>query len=245
MAPLLEELEVEVDRRARLFHVRGGLRERERQIAQRLGEQLGGAVVAAAAAAEEERDRVLAREPAQRDGDREAAPARVARGDDHVARARRRQVRRHVRGLARAVEDQQPAAVLGEPAARGLHGEALIGLGARAQAEREGELGEVRREQRRLLGAQPPDHVVLVGVAVGVLDRELRLADAPEAAHGLERGARQDGGQAGVEIGELFVAPRERGAAPVRHVPRRGERGVRRGVAQRLARAHPPDARGR
>ncbi len=46
--------------------------------------------------------------------------------------------------------------------------------------------GQRASHQRLLLTRHPPDHLVVAGVAVDVLDRELGLADTTRALQGVE-----------------------------------------------------------
>src|SRR3954453_16660512 len=84
-------------------------------------------------------------------------------------------------------------------------------------------------EHQRLLGTQPPDQVVVGGVAVCVLHGQSRLPDAAEAAYVLADG-RSSGVEARRELVELLLGTREARIARMRYVPdRSGPGGVSRG----------------
>ena len=78
------------------------------------------------------------------------------------------------------------------------------------QVEGAGERHAIAGEQGRIFRPQPPAHVVVVLEAVGVFDRQLRLADAAEPMNG--RRLRQRGGRAGGQV----AAQAARSAPPAR-----------------------------
>ncbi len=231
-APLAEPGQVLADAGARLIDVGGRLRQRQRQIAERLGElaRVRLLVLPGAAAVEEQLHRLAAAHGAQRQRQRHAAPGRVARGDEDVAHGVAGEVALHVLRIAGAVEDDEPALVVREPVPHRLHGGVLVGLDAARKPQRHGEVGDVGRERGRLLGAQPP-HVVVVGrVAIGVLQRQRRLADAAEAVDRLHRGVRHAPRELLAQAIDLVDAAGEGEVAPERHVPH-GRKALRLGLA--------------
>ncbi|MFT3765566.1 MAG: hypothetical protein QM820_08635 [Minicystis sp.] len=240
LLPLAEERGVGVDGERMLLHEGGRLRQREREVAERLGQLAGGGrlilarAIAHAAPREEQLHGVLAPQLAQVQlGD--AHPARVARGHEHLPERAGHEVRLDVARIAHAVEDDQPAGAAREPVLRGIDGGALIG--APGQPQRGGEVGEVGGERGRLLGAEPPDHVVLGGVGARVAERELRLADAAEAVDGDDRRPRRPRVEELAQLVQLVAPAREIRGRREGHVADAGER-------LRLVWAHPSGALG-
>jgi hypothetical protein len=82
-----------------------------------------------------------------------------------------------VRGCAGVVDHYQPARVGLSPAQRLDRRRWPLGLAGRLQPEPAGQRRQRRHNQGGLLGRHPPDQVVVPGVPVGVLQRELRLPD--------------------------------------------------------------------
>ena len=196
-ARLAQALAVGRDVDGQLVEVGAGLGEGEREVVEVGGEPLGlGAQGGVGRGADEEGDGVRGRQQVELDRARGAAPEALARGDEDVAGAGRRQVGAQLGGARGVVEDEQPAGRALQPGAdRGDQGR-LVGRGG-VEAQRRGEGGVVGGERGRLLGAQPADQVVVGEVGVGVGQRELRLADAAEAGDGLRLG--DGGGAAGGE----------------------------------------------
>jgi hypothetical protein len=101
-----------------------------------------------------------------------------------------------------------------------------------------GQLGQCGHGRRGLFGGHPPHQVVVGGVPIGVLGRQLGLADAAEPVHGL----RHAGGELRTKRRELDLPadevrvprprhPPDRGRARQRRFTPRRERGLVRGLA--------------
>ena len=96
-----------------------------------------------------------------------------------MSRARSRQVLlAQVFGFLSVVEYEQPSGVAPQPIADGPDGDCLVLSVFFGQVQLVGEKGVVGGEGGGLLGADPPDKVVVGGVAVGVFGGKLGLADA-------------------------------------------------------------------
>jgi hypothetical protein len=67
------------------------------------------------------------------------------------------------------------------------------------QVEPAGQRDQLARNRRWLLGGNPPGQVVVAGVAVGVLDGQLGLANPAQPAQRLRLGLDDRGGLAGVQ----------------------------------------------
>ena len=219
----VEQLAVVVDGAAGALDVGGRVLEGERVVAQLAGQGVGAGLVVQARAPEQEAHRFLARPhlDGQRRGD--PAPGGIARGQDHVPCRPARQVVAQLGWLRRVVEHEQPAAVALEPPADGLDDEALVFGILNRQVERAGEVGEVGGEPRRLLGGDPPDEVVVGGVAVAELDGELGLAHPAEPVDSLGNCRRPRLERLG-EPREQRLAASEARVPLVRHVPDRRQR---------------------
>jgi hypothetical protein len=121
------------------------------------------------------------------------------------------------------VEDQQPAQVGLQPAEDGGGPGALVGIGGLGQAQLAGEVGEGRRQGGRVLGGEPEDGVVVVGMAVGELDGHQRLADPTQTVDGgrLRQRRAAGGGQCLLQRGEFAGPADEVGIAATRDHPDR------------------------
>ena len=188
-----ERGQVFLHRRARLHQPRCGALQRQGQVPHQVGDRRGvpttrsrdpaGQVVDALGAAEDVH--------LQRSGD--LGPGLDARGDQDVAgtAAREtRQVRPQGLRLRGVVEDDQPPGVRDPRAQRLPRGVGrLRDVLARPQTEPGGQVGQRGVDEVRLVGVHPPDQVVVRLEPVGVLQRDLGLADTAEA---VEEGQRQD-----------------------------------------------------
>jgi hypothetical protein len=84
----------------------------------------------------------------------------------------------------RVVKDQQPTPVKLKPPAHGIDRLLLIDVAATRETQHDGEASEIRAQRRRLLCAQPRDHVIPIAVRARVAGSQLRLADP---AHPMNR----------------------------------------------------------
>lgn len=177
----------------RLRQPGGGDLDRQRQVADRLGDLtglLGGNVGQATG-------QVLDTLGPLEDIDLEclgpAPPAEVAGGDQDVTGAAG-QVADDVVGLVDVVEDQQPARgrfTAAERLTSGLHGHAE--RVTHSQAEPFRQFGEGRGDQLGLFGVDPPHQVVVGREAVRVLQGDLGLADPTETQEYLDTGRSRPG----------------------------------------------------
>jgi len=111
----------------------------------------------------------------------------------------------------------------------GPHNVALVGGGLFPANSAAWQAGVIRRQTRGVFRAHPPHRLVLGRVAIGIFDRQLRLADAASPAIAcVKRGA--------LPRGELLFnrlkqigASRKVGIAAVRHVPDGWQRAGKRG----------------
>jgi hypothetical protein len=94
------------------------------------------------------------------------------------------------------VVDQQPALPLTQLVKQ--HPDLLVQAWQLGQAQPPGERRELAWDGGRLLRGKPPHQLVVAGVAVGVLDRQLGLADPAQPMH---RAGLHD--HAGRGLGEL------------------------------------------
>lgn len=137
------------------------------------------------------------------------APAVVAGGDEDVAGA----VREHdvdALDVVPAVEDDEPAAVRFAAAEGFAHGaDAFAGLAAGGQAEGDGEFAEAVALDVPVVGADPPDDVVVGAEAVGVLGGDLGLSDAGHAEEGVRGVAALGVHEPLLQLGEELVAAGE------------------------------------
>jgi hypothetical protein len=165
--------------------VRGGLLQRQRQITQHLGDVIEDRGVALIGACCQERVglRALPHIQWERPGV-QRAPVRVrARRDEHVAAPTLGDTRGDRRGRRSVVEDQQPATVALKPAARDHNRivRVLVDVDVDIdETERDGELGKIAAQRRRLLGTNPPDHVIRIAMHTRIARGKLRL---PHATH--------------------------------------------------------------
>ena len=108
VAVTAEQAHVVGQRHPRLLDVGARLLERQREVAEQLGQRvrLDGPVPGAGG---DVGQRLATGQRPDRDGVGDAPPRRVAGGDDDVAVARRGQERLELRGLVRVVVDEQPA----------------------------------------------------------------------------------------------------------------------------------------
>ncbi len=123
-----------------------------------------------------------------------------------------------------------------QPAPHGLDDEALVWLVFFAQVEGGGQGGIVGGQCGRFFGADPPDEVVVGGVAVGVFDGQLGLAHAAQAVDGLGEDGRLAGGEDRADLGQEAFPPSPVGVAVGEEVRDQGQ--ARRSGAKREA--HPP-----
>ena len=79
------------------------------------------------------------------------------------------------------VEDKEPVRVRAEPLLDCVDDGGLVGQVFFRQVELNGQGGVVRGQPGGFFGSQPPDQVILKGMAVSVLQGGLGLADAAEA----------------------------------------------------------------
>ena len=200
--PLLQQVGVVGERRPRLLAVGRRLLERQRQVAERVRDPVGGAVVRFPAALAQEPDRLLPRPPIERQRLGDAAPRRIARGDEDVPGRRPRERFANHLGVLGIVVDEKPAAVPLQPPPHRRDDDGLLARILLGQVEGAGERDAIAGEQGRIFRPQPPAHVVVVLEAVGVFARQLRLADAAEPVD--SRRLRQRGGRAG---GQVAVQP--------------------------------------
>ncbi len=109
------EREVFCDRAGVGFDICAGLLQRQRQAAQGIAQLAGGRGLIATASLLQELDGVGARQHGELQRLGETAPVRVARGDQDVTAAARRQMVAAIGGAAGVIQDQQPAGSMAQP----------------------------------------------------------------------------------------------------------------------------------
>jgi hypothetical protein len=181
----------------------------------------------------EERDGLFARPGRQREQSRDARPDRIAGSDDDVPAAALRKVGLQQFPIAHVVEDEQPPVAPLELAPDRVDDERPLVLrclgrlavaGVLRKVELRREVGVVPEQRGRLLGPDPPDDVIVGAMALGVLERELRLAHAAEPADRLRHDGAAVPAQGGLEPREQVVPAPEVEVAVERDVPRWRER---------------------
>ena len=119
------------------------------------------------------------------------------------------------------VQDQQPSAVLLQPAFHRVDDAPLVLVLFVRQLKGLRQPGELGDQQLRGIGLHPQHRFVLAGIAIGILDGDLRLANAAQSTDGpaLAQRHRFVGGQAAMQAHEQLLPAREVGVAQERHVP--------------------------
>ena len=217
--PCLEQVQIFGGRHPRGLEIGAGLLERQRQTAEPVRQPAHRRGLVVAGMALQHSHRVLAPERRETLAVGAAGPRPVARGDQHVAGVRLGQPGPHGGRVRGVVEHQQPAAPLFEPPARRLRRRHLVRRCRFGQLQPRRQRSKVTR-QRGGLSSHPPDDVIVAGVAVCVLRRQLALADPAQT------GQRDDTlrVQAGVQLREVVFTPREVRTADRGHVPDVGQR---------------------
>jgi hypothetical protein len=184
-ALVAEALEVLLKSTARLFDEGTRLYKGEREVAEGLRDVIGVAIVGAAATLHKQADRRVALQRLNLDRRRDAAPGLGPGGDQNVAGTGHREKVADRGGIVGVVDDKQPTMVVAQPG-KDLRGRAVEVVGLREHTQSTAQVDEVGLE---VGSADPPAHVVVEGVAVGVFQRKARLTDAPETGDRLhERG---------------------------------------------------------
>ena len=219
---LLQQIGVTAKRRPGLLAVRRRLVQRQRQVAQRVRDPVGGPIVAVRSPLLQEGDRLRPLPSVQRHRSGDAAPGRVARGDEDVAAGHPWQGLAHDLRILGIVVDEQPSAVRLQPPQHCGDDEGLLGRIRLVQPQGAGERHAIGGEQGRLFRPQPPAHVVVVLEAVGVFRGQGRLADAAEPVDrgGLRQRRRRSRDEAAAKPLDQLLPAGEVGVA-ARHVPDR------------------------
>ncbi len=108
----------------------------------------------------------------------------------------------HRSGVFGVVGHHHPSVVVGEPGPHLSHGVTHAGR-RRSQPQLPPQRRQVVLQRGRLLGPEPPHHVEVVAVGIGVLHRQTGLTHAAGAGEGMggDRGAGPSSGDQGVEHG--------------------------------------------
>ena len=103
------------------------------------------------------------------------------------------------------VEDQEPASSLAERV--GQYGQDLCLVGVIRHAEPAGKVEQLPRDGGRLLGRDPPSHVVGRSMPVGMFQSKLGLTNSAKSVqgHGLDDPGGRTGGESLREHGKLMV----------------------------------------
>jgi hypothetical protein len=102
-----------------------------------------------------------------------------------------------VGGVVGVVEYEQPAVTLAQRLPQGADGLGLLSMVGQAKAA--GERDQLAGDGCGLLSGHPPDQVVVGGVAVGVLQGQLGLADPTQPVQRLRLNLHDRGRLAGVQ----------------------------------------------
>src|SRR6266487_5981019 len=145
-----------------------------------------------------------------------------ARGQQDMAAWNRREKRRQQVQLVGVVQDEQPCAVFLQPCLDCRNGDLLIARLLFGQVEQGGDDAVGGDQVFAGLGACPQNGLVVLVVAIGVLDGDLRLADAAQSADGLGR-LREGGGLTALQLSvqalkELITSQKE-GVARIGNIP--------------------------
>ena len=217
------EREVFGDRAGGGFDVCPGLLQRQRQVAQGAAQFTGRRGFIAPAALLQELDRLRARQNGELERLGDAAPVRVARGNQDVAGCARRQMIAAIVWVRGVIQDEQPTGMMAQPGAHGCGRGLLVGEVPFRKSQLGGQPGIVGGQRYRFFRAHPPYDVVVGCVAIGVLQRKLSLACAAQSGD-RDDGRRTSGGERGAEFLEQSVAAGEVGVAGVWDVPDFGQR---------------------
>jgi hypothetical protein len=174
-AMLLVEREIVSRGGLRLVQVGGGLLQGKRQVAQRLGQCRQGCGVGASDAAAQERHRLIAVQHIQPDRVGQSAPGWRSGGYQDPSAAGGWPVGLKIPRPLGVVVDQQPPIPLPQNIPQARQQFRLVALLGHPQPP--GKPSQEPRDSNGLLGRHPPDHVVVGGIAVRVLQRQLGLAD--------------------------------------------------------------------
>ena len=143
-------------------------------------------------------------------------PARVAGGDHHLPPTPR-QIRGQRHGILSVIKDQQPPVPLPQyPQQPRYRRRGGVGEARHTQSVRQ--LRQPSRHQRGLLGRDPPHHVILRPVPVGVLNGQRGLPDPTHPVQCPHHRRRTLSLQRGMERGEQRLPPGEH-RIPGRHIP--------------------------
>ncbi len=202
--------------------IRRGLFQRQRQIAQSLGQCVGLGRRAFVGAAAKEVEGLWPAKGFHEQSRGCALPMRTARSDEHMSQAGLRHIPPHgfkVRGI---VKNEQPIFALIEAALHRGNRSVLLGRVFLRQVEGVREGGVITGQGVRLFRAQPPHEIVVFSKAIGILDRELGFAHAAETVQRLrERGSLALRKRLAQAVQQLHAAG-EIGIAQMREIPNRG-----------------------
>jgi hypothetical protein len=154
-------------------------------------------------------------------------PVGAPAGDEHMSLEGRRKDRKDsLFGplSVHAVEDEQPAVVLTQPALDSLHLRGLLAEPGFGQAQRADHRGEVGRRVLRRIRHNPQHAIdVFAVMGVGVMGGQLGLAHAaqPVDRHRLRDRDRAARAQAAAEVCQQVFAPGEKRIGRERHLPDR------------------------
>jgi hypothetical protein len=163
------------------LHVAGGLLERQGKVSKRLADRSHVFRVRVLQPVAQEADRLRLGEGPHLDRPPDRLPAaRHPGGDQDLTVSARGDQGQEAAGGDRVVEDQQPVVALRERSPQRLDPlvPRTVGIGD-LQGGRQ--VGQVRPRRRLIVGANPPDDVPALDVAVGVLEGQPGLAHPTEA----------------------------------------------------------------
>ena len=125
------------------------------------------------------------------------------------------------RQIVGIVEDEQPAGVRLKPLFQGMDHHLLLPGISLGEIEQPCQSHEVRAQGFGGVGLDPQDERIAVTVAIGILHRRLRLANATQAADGWRLGEsrRLSSMQEGVYLGEDRLTTGKEGVATERNIP--------------------------
>ncbi|NYD44945.1 hypothetical protein BJY14_000928 [Actinomadura luteofluorescens] len=207
---LPEELEVLVDRHAGLGEPDSGLGDRQRKVAEHLGELVRLGVGELGPAEAEQGLALLPGEDVDLQGAGDLRPLLVAGGDKDLARAVGREEVADVLEFLGVVEDQQPVAVGAAEAQRladGRHRD--VDLLADRQVELGRQFGEVLLDLAGPLRSDPPDDVIIRHMTVNIFNGYLGFADPAHSMQSLRQDRRRSLRKALMELLQQLFPPGE------------------------------------
>jgi hypothetical protein len=201
-----ESAQIVARRQVGLLQIGGGLRGGQRQVAQLGGKLVGQLVVQIRNAGPQQRHRLRPGQHVHLQPPADRAPAREAGGDQHVPGPAGPVVGDVGRPLG-VVEDEQPTVPVAQLGEQPVHGVGHRGPGRQLQPGCQP--GQLVGDQHGLFGVDPPDHVVVGGEPMGVLERQLGLAHPAQPVEGLHHQRGLPGPQPSPQLGQKIVAAGE------------------------------------